>query len=85
MPFLAALVAAAVATPLHGQVVIGESTFVNRGITGEINLGIVRGSIGVIDYDGDGWYDLFIPDYPTQPNRLFRNVPSPSTRGGHPR
>ncbi len=86
-PFTAALAVyiaalAAVSAPTSGQTVIGGSTFVNRGITREINLGVVRGSLGVIDYDGDGWYDLFIPDYPTRPNRLFRNVPSATTPGG---
>jgi hypothetical protein len=41
------------------------------------------GGVGLIDYDGDGWLDIYFvngcslpvdPAHPPQPNRLFRNL-----------
>lgn len=61
---------------------IGGISFLDRAARGEITLGRIRGSIGVIDYDNDGFYDLFITDNSNLPNRLFHNVPSATAPGG---
>jgi enediyne biosynthesis protein E4 len=73
-----ALAHSAVAQP----VVLGGVSFVDRAALGQITFGNIRGSIGVIDYDNDGWYDLFFADSSGLPNRLFRNVASPTLSGG---
>ncbi|MBS0191996.1 MAG: FG-GAP-like repeat-containing protein [Phycisphaerales bacterium] len=64
------------------QVSVGGLRFVDRAALGQISLGSIRGSLGVIDFDNDGWFDLFFADVAGAPNRLFRNVASPSTPGG---
>lgn len=64
------------------QVAVDGVMFVDRAATGEITLGTVRGSIGVIDFDGDGFMDLFIPNVAGQSNRLFRNVAFAGAPGG---
>ena len=69
-------------TPTLAQNFVGNAAFVDRAASGQITLGRIRGSIGVIDFDGDGWFDLFVADNPGLPQRLFHNVPSPSTPGG---
>ncbi|MBY0263160.1 MAG: hypothetical protein K2Q20_12500, partial [Phycisphaerales bacterium] len=56
--------------------------FTDRGATGEISPGNVRGSLGVIDFDNDGWQDLFVNNDAGAPKRLFRNVPSTTVPGG---
>ncbi|MBX3390878.1 MAG: VCBS repeat-containing protein [Phycisphaeraceae bacterium] len=70
------------AAPAIGQTSIGGIAFVDRAARNEITLGTIRGSIGVIDFDRDGWYDLFIADNAGSPNRLFRNAADPSAPGG---
>ncbi len=71
-----------------GQVTVGGARFDDLGATSaanptrRINLGAPRGSIGVIDYDGDGYYDLFFNDGVNVTKKLFHNVPSPTTPGG---
>ncbi len=64
------------------QVSVGGIAFVDRAARNEITLGTIRGSIGVIDFDNDGWYDLFIADRAGFPHRLFRNVASAGSPGG---
>lgn len=56
--------------------------FTDRGATGEISPGNIRGSLGVIDFDNDGWQDLFVNNDAGAPKRLFRNVPSSTVPGG---
>lgn len=63
------------------QVNIGGISFVDRGLSGEINLGDLRGGLSVIDFDHDGFMDLLIAGYGGQPTRLFRNVPDPAGAG----
>ncbi|MBY0312996.1 MAG: CRTAC1 family protein [Phycisphaerales bacterium] len=36
----------------------------------------------MIDFNRDGWYDLFISDFAGRPKRLFQNSPSPTAPGG---
>lgn len=57
-------------------------TFLDRAARGEITLGRFRGSIGTIDFDRDGYQDLFIPDVIGQPKRLFHNRASATAPGG---
>ena len=64
------------------QIVVGSVTFQDRAARGEIVLGDIRGSIGIIDYDNDGWFDLYIADIAGRPDRLFHNAPSPTAPGG---
>ncbi len=78
----ALLLVAASSPAAFAQVAVGDVSFVDRAARGEIVLGTVRGSIGVIDFDNDGWFDLFIADDAGRPNRLFRNVPSATVPGG---
>lgn len=47
-----------------------------------INLGNARGSIAVIDFDRDGFYDLFLNDDAGRSKRLYRNVADTSVPGG---
>lgn len=76
-----ALLACAGVCAAQGQVVGGIS-FADIGRSGPVNLGAYRGSLGVIDFDNDGFYDLFINDNAGQPKRLFRNVADASVPGG---
>lgn len=48
--------------------------FIDRGASGEIVLGHIRGGLAVLDYDKDGYPDLVVADVSGQPNRLFHNV-----------
>ena len=73
---------AGLTTAVTAQTFVEGVAFLDRAARGEITLGGMRGSIGVIDIDNDGWYDLFLPDIAGQNNRLFRNVASASTPGG---
>ncbi len=66
----------------QAQVSVGNTQFLDRAARGEITLGNIRGSFGVLDYDQDGWMDLYIADNAGLPKRLFRNVPSPTAPGG---
>jgi hypothetical protein len=77
---LAGLSSAAMAQT--NPVAVEGVSFLDRAARGEITLGRFRGSIGVIDYDRDGFRDLFILDVIGQPKRLFRNVPSSTAPGG---
>ncbi|MBI1190700.1 MAG: hypothetical protein GC200_08500 [Tepidisphaera sp.] len=70
------------AAPAAAQVELGGVSFVDAAALSQITLGRFRGSLGVIDYDNDGYYDLFINDNPGQPKRLFHNVPSTTVPGG---
>lgn len=74
--------AATLLTAAQAQVFVDDVAFVDRAASGEISLGAQRGSIGVIDFDRDGWYDLYFPNVAGQANRLYRNVASPTTPGG---
>ena len=56
--------------------------FADRAASGEVVVGAYRGSIGVIDYDNDGWMDLFINDNGGLPKRLLHNVPNIVKPGG---
>jgi hypothetical protein len=76
------LAVAGTATVASAQVSVGGIQFVDRAAAGQITLGNIRGSFGVIDYDRDGFYDLFIVDNVGLPHRLFRNVPSATVPGG---
>lgn len=83
---LSALVAvASSATAVHyaaAQTCVAGLCFLDRAARGEITLGNLRGSIGVLDFDRDGFMDLYIADVAGRPNRLFRNTPSANTPGG---
>ncbi|MFA6043538.1 MAG: FG-GAP-like repeat-containing protein [Phycisphaerales bacterium] len=79
---LAAAGVACLSAAAHAQVNLGGVSFLDRAARGEITLGRFRGSLGVIDYDNDGFYDLFINDNLGSPKRLFHNVPSATTPGG---
>lgn len=54
---------------------LDEICFVDRGASGEIVLGHIRGGLSVLDYDLDGYPDLFIGDNAGATNRLFHNAP----------
>jgi len=64
-----------------GPFVIDGITFVDRGDSGEIDLGDTRGGIGVLDYDADGYPDLVLGDAAGLPARLFHNEPDPMHPG----
>lgn len=69
------LIAGCLATPAAlAQTCIDGLCFVDRVQAGEIDLGSLPGGPTVIDFDGDGWMDLFIAGRPTTPHRLYRNV-----------
>ena len=72
----------AATSPALGQSSVGGISFVDRAARNEITLGTIRGSIGVIDFDRDGWYDLFVADIAGAPHRLFRNIADTSAPGG---
>ncbi|MCH8852295.1 MAG: VCBS repeat-containing protein [Planctomycetes bacterium] len=55
--------------------------FIDRGASGEIDLGNLRGGIAVIDFDGDGFPDLIVGDNQDLANRLFHNQPEPGQPG----
>lgn len=63
------------------QVVIDGISLRDRTVAGEISLGVIRGGLAVIDYDGDGWMDIFVGDRVNERNDLFRNVPDPNYPG----
>lgn len=73
---LATLVLAAGA---RAQVSIDHISFVDRAAAGQITLGSLRGGLAVLDYDRDGWADLFVCDTAGATNRLFHNIPSAAT------
>lgn len=60
---------------------VGGICFVDRGASGEIPIGNIRGGLAVLDYDQDGWPDLLIGDVQGLPTRLFRNQPDPNRPG----
>ncbi|MBL8880507.1 MAG: VCBS repeat-containing protein [Phycisphaerales bacterium] len=56
----------------------GEICFIDRGDAGEIVLGTgMRGPLAIIDYDRDGWMDVFVGNGSFRQHRLFRNVADP--------
>ncbi|GMV26815.1 MAG: hypothetical protein AMXMBFR58_28460 [Phycisphaerae bacterium] len=73
----AVAVFALTAGAVRAQVTLSGTTFVDRGATGQIVLGTMRGGMSVLDFDGDGWMDLVFEQLEGQINRLFRNVPGP--------
>jgi enediyne biosynthesis protein E4 len=56
------------------QTTIDGIQFQDRAAQGSIVLGNWRGSLGVIDVDGDGWMDLVVADNKGLGHQLFRNV-----------
>lgn len=81
-PVFALVAIAGLTAAASAQVSVGGIQFIDRAAAGQITFGNIRGSFGVIDFDRDGFYDLFIADSPGLPNRLFRNVPSATVPGG---
>lgn len=75
---VAALVAASGA---FAQTSIENVCFIDRGASGEINLGSVNGAPCAIDYDKDGYTDLIIRAG-GQMIRVFHNVPDPGRSWG---
>ncbi|HBS28386.1 MAG TPA: hypothetical protein DEB06_02800 [Phycisphaerales bacterium] len=63
------------------QTVVDGVAFVGLAASGAITVGNVRGSIGVIDDDRDGWMDLYIANSAGQNRRLFRRVACPTIPG----
>ncbi|GMV97161.1 MAG: hypothetical protein AMXMBFR83_15200 [Phycisphaerae bacterium] len=56
--------------------------FVDRGGSGEIALGNIRGGLAVLDFDRDDWPDLVIRDSAGRPSRLFHNRPEANRPDG---
>jgi len=79
--FRVAVLTLALSASVRAQIVVSGVSFVDRGRSGEIALGAIRGGLAVLDYDSDGFPDLFIADNPGLPDRLFRNVPDPQNPG----
>ncbi len=83
-----ALSIAAAAGQAQAQVAVGGARFEDLGATSPTNpvrrvdFGAPRGSIGVIDFDNDGYYDVFCNDNGGLAKRLYRNVASPAVPGG---
>jgi hypothetical protein len=62
-------------------VTIDGVRFQDRNAAGRTTLGAFRGSLGVIDYDNDGFMDLVIADVAGRPKRLFHNEPDAGEPG----
>ncbi len=75
---LTASVVAFTSSVSGAQVTLAGTTFTDRGASGEIILGTMRGGMAVLDYDSDGYMDLVFETLQGQPNRLFRNIPNPA-------
>ncbi len=56
------------------QTCIDGLCFVDRAQTGEIDVGSLAGGPAVIDFDNDGWMDLYIGGRSSLPHRLYRNI-----------
>ncbi|MDX2146293.1 MAG: CRTAC1 family protein [Planctomycetota bacterium] len=69
------------ATAANAQTTIDGIRFVDLSAAGTVVLGNINGGIGVIDFDRDGWQDLYISGANTRPKFLFRNVPDASRPG----
>ena len=61
----------------HAQTCLDDVCFVDRGASGEINLGLITSGPCVLDYDNDGWPDLLLRNSAGQLALLFHNVPDP--------
>ncbi len=48
--------------------------FLDRVASGEIDLGSLRGGPAVIDFDNDGWMDLYIAGRSSGQHRLYHNI-----------
>jgi hypothetical protein len=75
------VIAASLGVPALGQTCIDDTCYVDRGASGDINLGPLDGGVCVIDYDNDGWPDLVVRALIGQLARLFHNVPDPVRDG----
>jgi hypothetical protein len=76
---LSLAVALALAAGAAAQVSIDHTSFIDRAAAGQITLGNLRGGLAVLDYDRDGWPDLFVCDTAGATNRLFHNVSGAAT------
>lgn len=76
-PGLAMAVIGLVSCAGRAQVMLSQTSFIDRGTTGQIVLGDMRGGMAVLDYDQDGYMDLVFETLQGQINRLFHNVPGP--------
>lgn len=63
------------------QVSIDGISFRERIALDDFDFGAPRGAIGVIDYDDDGFVDLFIGGGANIANGLYHNVPDPNIPG----
>ena len=73
--FLATFTALTLSTVLHADnIVIDGITFTDMGEIGEVNLGPHSGGLAVLDFDNDGFPDLFVGDR-NNSNHLFHNIP----------
>lgn len=79
---LSATLALSMTAGAAAQVSVGNVQFLDRAARGELTLGNIRGSFGVLDYDQDGFMDLYVGDNANAPKRLFRNVTSATGPGG---
>jgi hypothetical protein len=73
MPVGALLVAGLVAGVSRAQTCVDGLCFTDRVQAGEIDLGALPGGVAVIDYDGDGWMDLYLAGRSGAAHRLYRN------------
>lgn len=73
-PLVTLLAFGVVAGAVRAQTCVDGLCFIDRVQAGEVDLGARPGGPAVLDFDGDGWMDLYIAGRNGLSQRLYRNV-----------